>query len=164
MIGIKRKEIFREFQKSIMTLTQNEALMCGLKEYSVSVKKQHTEVKIYVHNYTAVLTFYISGRVVIKTVQSPKEHDETVLLDSVDRDYVLGRCTVADLASRYMFAVFNAALDLRQRWRAEYRMKYNARMAAVAAAVNRPISVSVTEDSDPILSDEVDCLADHDTI
>ena len=164
MIGIKRKEIFREFQKNIMTLTQNEALMCGFKEYSVSVRKQHTDVKIYVRSYTVVLIFYISGRVVIKTFQSPVEQDETVLLDSVDRDYVSGRCTVADLASRYMFAVFNAALDLRQRWRAEYRMKYNARMAAVADAVNRPISVSVTEDSDPILSDEVDCLADHDTI
>lgn len=114
-----------------MTLVQNEALMCGFKEYAVSVKNQSTEVKVFVHGYTAVLTFYISGRVVVKLMMYQKKHDDTILLDKIDNDFVSGKCTVADLASRYVYEVFNAALELRQQWRAEYRERYNERMAAV---------------------------------
>lgn len=129
-----------------MTLVQNEALMCGFKEYAVSVKNQSTEVRVFVHGYTAVLTFYISGRVVVKLMMYQKKHDDTILLDKIDKDYVSGKCTVADLASRYVYEVFNAALELRQRWRAEYRDRYNERMAAMAAAVNETVSVPGRDD------------------
>ena len=95
------------------------------------MKNQSTEVRVFVHGYTAVLTFYISGRVVVKLMMYQKKHDDTILLDKIDKDYVSGKCTVADLASRYVYEVFNAALELRQRWRAEYRERYKERMAAV---------------------------------
>ncbi len=124
-----------------MTLVQNEALMCGFKEYAVSVKNQSTEVRVFVHGYTAVLTFYISGRVVVKLMMYQKKHDDTILLDKIDKDYVSGKCSVADLASRYVYEVFNAALELRQKWRTEYRERYNERMAAMAVAVNETVSV-----------------------
>lgn len=139
MIDIKRIEIYREFQQNILTLVQNEALMCGFKEYSVSVRNHHTEVKLFVHRYTAVLTFYISGRVVVKIVDTSKENDEQILHDEVDRQYASGKCSVPDLASRYVYEIFDEALKLRQRWRAEYRARYNERMAAFAAAVKESV-------------------------
>ncbi len=120
--------------------------MCGFKEYAVSVKNQSTEVKVFVHGYTAVLTFYISGRVVVKLMMYQKKHDDTILLNKIDKDYVSGKCTVADLASRYVYEVFNAALELRQRWRAEYRDRYNERMAEMAAAVTESVSVPGRDD------------------
>ncbi|MBR1385103.1 MAG: hypothetical protein IJ555_15045 [Ruminococcus sp.] len=139
MIHIKRIEIYREFQKNIFTLVHNEALMCGFKEYSVSVRNHHTEVKIFVHRYSAVLTFYISGRVVVKLVNSSKDNYEQILHDEVDMQYASGKCSVPDLASRYVYEIFDEALKLRQRWRAEYKARYNERMAAFAAAVNESV-------------------------
>ena len=139
MIDIKRIEIYREFQKNILTLVQNEAIMCGFKEYSVSVRNHHIEVKLFVHRYTAVLTFYISGRVVIKIINSANGNDEEILLDEVDRLYASGKCSVPDLASRYVYEIFDEALKLRQRWRVEYRARYNERMAAFAAAVKESV-------------------------
>ena len=139
MIDIKRIEIYREFQKNILTLVQNEALMCGFKEYSVSVRNHHIEVKLFVHRYTAVLTFYISGRVVVKIVDTSKENDEQILHDEVDRQYASGKCSVPDLASRYVYEIFDEALKLRQRRRAEYKARYNERMAAFAAAVKESV-------------------------
>ena len=75
-----------------------------------------------------------------------KKHDDTILLDKIDKDYVSGKCSVADLASRYVYEVFNAALELRQKWRTEYRERYNERMAAMAAAVNETVSVPGRDD------------------
>ena len=75
-----------------------------------------------------------------------KKHDDTILLDKIDKDYVSGKCTVADLASRYVYEVFNAALELRQQWRTEYRERYNERMAAMASAVTESVSVHGRDD------------------
>ena len=36
MIDIKRIEIYREFQKNILTLVQNEAIMCGCRWWRVT--------------------------------------------------------------------------------------------------------------------------------
>lgn len=138
MIDIKKNDIYREFQKSIITLVKNEALMCGFKEYSVSVRNHHIEVRIYVHRYTAVLTFYISGRVVIKSFNSVNQIDE-VLLDEVDKQYAAGKCSVPDLASKYVYEVFDIALKLRQRWRTDFKVRYNERMMSFAAAVKESI-------------------------
>ena len=138
-----------------MTLVQNEALMCGFKEYAVSVKNQSTEVRVFVHGYTAILTFYISGRVVVKLMMYQKKHDDTILLDKIDKDYVSGKCTVADLASRYVYEVFNAALELRQKWRTEYRERYNERMAAMAAAVDEAVITIGDQPHKVITSDEL---------
>lgn len=133
---MKRIELYREFQKNITTAVQNEALMCGMKEYSISIKKLSTEVSVFVHGLSAVLIFYIGGRVDLKNTVLQKQYDDTILLDKIDWDYVSGRCTVADLMSRYVFEVFNVAIGLRQEWRRAYRERYTARLAAVAAAVN----------------------------
>ena len=133
---MKRIELYREFQKNIVTAVQNEALMCGMKEYSVSIKTHSTEVSVFSHGWSAVLIFYISGRVVVKSIKTQKEQVDTILLDKIDWDYVNGRCTVADLMSKYVFKVFNVAMELRQEWRREYRERYTERLSAVAAAVN----------------------------
>ncbi len=124
MIHIKTLDLYREFQKNIMKVVESEALMSGFNEYTVSIRNHSTEVTIYLHGYAAVLTFYISGRVVVKYVVSKNDHEETVIIDKTDWQYLRGRCTVADLVSRYVYKVFDVALDMRQRRRADCRDRH----------------------------------------
>ena len=124
MITIKKLELYREFQKNIMNVAESEALMCGFNEYTVSVRNHSTEVTIYLHGYAAVLIFYISGRVVVKYIVTKKDHEETVVIDKTDWDYAFGRCTVADLVSRYVYKVFDVALEMRQRRRLECKERH----------------------------------------
>ena len=119
---MKRIELFREFQKNVMNAVQTEAVMCNISQYAVKVAKQRTEVAVYIRNYSATMTFYISGRVVIKTFDQ-NSAAETVISDKTDLDYYCGKCTVADLISRYVYEVFNVGMLLRNRWREDYRQR-----------------------------------------
>lgn len=130
MIHIKSLELYREFQKNIMKVAESEALMCGFKEYTVSIRNHSTEVTIYLQGYAAVLTFYISGRVVIKYTVSKEKCKETILIDKTDWQYANGKCTVADLVSRYVYKVFDVALEMRQRRRTECSDRYKEKKAA----------------------------------
>lgn len=124
MIHIKSLELYREFQKNLMKVVESEALMSGFNEYTVSIRNHSTEVTIYLHGYSAVLIFYISGRVVVKYVVSKNDHEETVIIDKTEWQYLHGRCTVADLVSRYVYKVFDVALEMRQRRRADCRDRH----------------------------------------
>ena len=141
---MKRKELFREFQRSVLNAVQTEAVMCGLNEYSVTLTKHRTEVTVYVGTYYAQLVFYISGRVLVKTYDK-KNKLEYVISDKSDKEYIEGKCSVPDLISRYIFDIFDEALLLKNRRREDMRERREQRNRAVKEeneAIAEPITFS----------------------
>ena len=157
MINIKKLEIYREFQKNVMALVQSEAIMCNFKEYTVSIRYQRTEVKIFVQGYTAILKVFITGRVVIQITLSQTEDGGDILLDEVDKDFVAGGCTVADLVCKYLYEVFNVALDLRKRRPRDLIEQHNKRMEAVKETLdtigNQPHRILTSDEINSVLED-----------
>lgn len=141
---MKKTELYREFQKSVLNAVQTEAVMCGMSEYSVTLTKTRSEVTVYVGTYYAQLGFYISGRVLVKTYDK-KNKLEYVISDKHDREYIEGKCSVPDLISRYIFDIFDEALLLKNRRREDMRERREQRNSAVKEeneSIAAPITIS----------------------
>ncbi len=119
---MKKVELFKEFQKNIPNMVQSEALMCGITEYSVSIRERSTEITAYIHGKSVTLRYYLSGRVVISTKDGSNGRSR-VLKEEHDFDYINGRCTVADMMSKYVFDLFDYVILIRQEWRHQYEKK-----------------------------------------
>ena len=64
------RKLFEDFQKVCVTAVQTEALLHGIKEYSVEARRNRTKITIYARKFAASATLYISGRLVIEETDS----------------------------------------------------------------------------------------------
>lgn len=104
-----KKELYKEFQNACMNYVQSEAVMYGIWEYSVSIKERRTDIVLSYLGHTVSLTFFKSGRVVMK-LHEPEKHNSDILLDMIDEDYISGKATVAHLLGDYVDDLFRQAM------------------------------------------------------
>ena len=113
MININKNELYKEFQRACMSYVQSEAIMYGIWEYSVSIKERRTEVVLSYLGHTVSLTFFKSGRMVMKW-HEPEKHNSDILMDTVIEDYLNGKTTVANLLGDYVDELFRQSMLLKK--------------------------------------------------
>lgn len=84
------RTLFKDFQKVCVTAVQTEAILHGIKEYSIEARERKTKITIYAKKFAASVTLYISGRLVIEESDSAGSGKyKVVSVSSYDNDKIL---------------------------------------------------------------------------
>ncbi len=127
---MNKTTLYREFQKSCSDLVKTEAVMYGISEYSVDIRRQSTKITLYVRSYSVSLTFYIRGKVVIERNIGESE----ILSSSRYEPYCSGKCTLPQLLGDLVYDLFDRSLLIKAKYDEDRRerAKHKKSLAAVS--------------------------------
>lgn len=121
---MNRTTLYREFQKSCCDLVKTEAVMYGISEYSVEIRRQSTKITLYVRSYSVSLTFYISGKLVVE-----KNTGKPEISSSRYETYCSGKCTLPQLLGDLVYDLFDRSLLIKAKYDEDLKERMNLKKA-----------------------------------
>lgn len=144
-----RIELFREYQKVCCDIVKAEAVMYGIPEYTVDIRRLHTKITLYINSRYVSLTLYISGGFVIETYSG----DEKGVVSKRSR-YNLDGNALPKVLGDLIYDLFDRALVLKKQLEKERKIKAIQRKAE--KEVDKSIRSPAVEISDESYLDAFD--------